>query len=146
MCSDRNAAKHLLLLTVSMLPLACASAGSGTPAPRDESDARVFLVRSGVQLRLGTVGAHQRRAFVVPRSFLGGAGGFRLQSELLAWRERHRTDPIAAIDGDRIQFVIGHRLSLSWVAVLSGERGDSGSLRRASAGPGPGDGGRHPRS
>lgn len=132
MSSERNATRLLLLLLPWLLTLgACASAqlyGSPEEGPssakillgvenRNVADARVFLVRSGVRLRLGTVGAHERRTFSIDRSLLGGVGEFSLDSELLASRRRHRTPPIVATAGDHVELVIGHRLSLSRVVV-----------------------------
>jgi hypothetical protein len=123
-----------LLLILIMLPLgACTSSQLGVPTSLDKSapprgilltvenrnaaDARIYLVRAGIRLRLGTVGSHERRTLSLPTAYLGIPGGAVLETELMASRERHAMQPIAAVSGDRVAWTIGHRLPYSVVSV-----------------------------
>lgn len=134
MPTRRFAALRLLGLALTVFPLgACTSSQLGASASLDNKalprgilltvenrnalDARLYLVRPGARLRLGTVGSHERRTFTVPAAYVGGQGAVMLQSELLASRERHTTQPVTAVAGDRLEWVIGHRLAYSRVSL-----------------------------
>jgi len=133
MHSDRWAASHVAAFVIALIPLgACTSSQRGASASLDKeapprgvlltvdnrntADARVYLVRPGLRLRLGMLEAHARRTFSLPASYLG-FDGFELQTELIASRERHHSRRVAAVPGDRVELTIGHRLTLSRVVV-----------------------------
>lgn len=131
---ERFASPRLLVLVMAVFPLgACTSSQLGASASLDKSasprgilltvenrnaaDARVYLLRPGLRVRLGTVGSHDRRTFAVPTAYLGGAGEVGLQTELMASRERRTMQPVTAVAGDRLEWVIAHRLPYSLVSV-----------------------------
>jgi hypothetical protein len=134
MPARRFVSPRLLALALTVFPLgACTSSQLGASASLDNKapprgilltvenrnalDARLYLVRPGARFRVGTVGSHQRRTFAVPATYVGGQGALMLQTELLASRERHTMQPVTAVAGDRLEWVIGHRLSYSRVSV-----------------------------
>jgi len=130
----RPAAHRVLALTLAVFPLgACTSSQPGASASLDNSahprgilltvenrntnDARLYLIRAGRRLRLGTLGSHERRTFALPSAYLGDPSGVVLESELLASRERYRTHAVVTVPGDRLEWLIGHRLSYSKVLI-----------------------------
>lgn len=134
MPAHRFASPRLLALALAVFPLgACTSSQLGASASLDNSasprgilltvenrnaaDARLYLVRPGLRLHLGTIGSHERRTFALSTTHLGGHADVSLQTELLASRERRTMQPVSAGAGDRLEWVIGHRLPYSWVSV-----------------------------
>lgn len=119
------------LLMIGLLPLgACTSSQLGAPAPdaialprgalltvesQHVMDVRVFLVRPGLRVRLGTVGTLERRTFSVPRVLLGSQYGFWIDLVPLGSTEGYRTEFVPAAAGDRVTLRIAHRLPLSSV-------------------------------
>jgi len=125
--------RPLILLALLLSLEGCRSTSSSTTASpqagtatgvrvlivenRNGADARVYIVRTGLRVRVGTVEAHHRRTFSLARSYLGQEAEFGLEVELLASRERYRTEAVLAMPGDRIDLWIGPRLSLSRLMV-----------------------------
>ena len=121
------------LLMIGLLPLgACTSSQLGASAPdtialprgalltvesQHVMDVRVFLVRPGLRVRLGTLGTLERRTFSVSSALLGSQGGFWIDLVPLGSTDSYRTDFVPAVAGDRVRLRIAHRLPLSSVVV-----------------------------
>jgi hypothetical protein len=129
----RFAASCMLPLAIALIPLgACTSSQRGASASLDELapprgalltvenrnllDARLYVVRSGLRIRLGTIQAHERRTFVLWAHHLGPRG-LVLETELVPSRERYLTHRVTVARGDRLDWLIGHRLAFSRVTV-----------------------------
>lgn len=134
MPQQRVLAVSVFALGLTVFPLgACTSSQLGASASLDKSasprgilltvdnrnaaDARLYLLRSGLRVRLATLGSHERRTMALPVSYLAGQSGLVLQAELLASRETHQTQPVVAVVGDRLHWIIAHRLPYSRVSV-----------------------------
>lgn len=122
------------LLVIGLLPLgACTSSQLGASAPdtialprgalltvesQHVMDMRVFLVRPGLRVRLGTLGTLERRTFSLSGVLLGNLGGFWIELVPLGSSDGYTTDWVPAAAGDRVSLRIAHRLPLSSVVVV----------------------------
>lgn len=133
MSVHRFAASCMLPLAIALIPLgACTSSQHGASASLDELapprgalltvenrnvlDARLYVLRAGVRIPLGSIQAHERRTFVLSAHHLGPQG-LILETVLVPSRERYVTHEVPVARGDRLDWLIGHRLSYSRVNV-----------------------------
>jgi hypothetical protein len=80
-------------------------------------DVRVYFVREGMRIPLGSLTTGERRSFGVPSSILGAAGRFRLQVDLLGDARTFTSEWIPAAKGDHVEWFVGHSLPLSHFTV-----------------------------
>jgi len=120
------------LVAAATLLGACASAPSHDPfgetAPAASGlviavendnvlDVRVYVLRGNVPIPVGSVGSAERRVFRLSPAELGHMGALRLIAEPLGSRERYVSDVIQVAPGERVEWHLAHRLSLSSVTV-----------------------------
>lgn len=77
----------------------------------------VYLVRSGVRVRLGTVNSMATAHFVVPRSVGAMHSDVRLVADPIGARTVYVTERLALMPGQAIEFTIENHLPLSTVTV-----------------------------
>ena len=122
-----------ILLTMGLPLGACSSSRLGVHSPLDVSsaprgalvtvtnqnpqDVRVYVVRGGSRIPLGSLGTGERRSFPVPSSVLGASGGFRLQADPLGGSDAFTSDWIPATTGDHVEWTVAHRLKFSHFSV-----------------------------
>ncbi len=122
-----------LLVTTTTLPLgACMSSRSGAdgppdrPAPRGAlitvqnqhvQSMRVYLLRGGTSILLGSVDTLERRTFVVSTSMLGHSGTVRLAVHPLGSVGAFTSPLIPAAPGDLVEWRIAPSLKLSTFTV-----------------------------
>src|SRR5947207_474558 len=75
-------------------------------------EVRVFLVRGDTRRPLGEVSAQDTHRFVVPGRLVQGLE-LRLGIQLVHESALHATDPVLAVPGERLSFVVGNNLLLS---------------------------------
>ena len=123
----------VLLVTTTALPLgACTPSRAGpsgpfdTPAPggalitvdnQNAQSMRVYLVRGGTPILLGSVDTLERRTFSVPTSMLGHSGTLRLAVHALGSTSTFLSPLIPAAPGDLVEWRLAHELRLSSFAV-----------------------------
>jgi len=120
------------LLAVAALLDACASAPTPDPFRRTSPaaqglsitvendnvlDVRIYLLRGSVPIPIGSVGSAERRVFRLSSAELGHMGDIRLMADPLGSEERYVTNVIQVAPGQRLEWRIAHRLSLSSVTV-----------------------------
>jgi hypothetical protein len=80
-------------------------------------DMRVYLVRGGTPIPLGSVGSAERRVFRISSAELGHTGYIRLMADPLGSRETYTSDVIQVVAGQRVEWRLAHALALSSVTV-----------------------------
>ena len=124
---------HALLPAALMAFLlsACASGSSpqSGPAPsigesamvrvsnNNWADMNVYMVRSGMRVRLGTVTTMGTRSFRVPKSLMNASGELRLVADPIGSQDVHVSQPVQVWPGQTVQFKIENHLAISSVAV-----------------------------
>jgi hypothetical protein len=81
------------------------------------SDMVVYLLRSTMRTRLGTVTSMNTQEFEIPASLIGPAATLRLQAAPIGSRRQHVTPPIYVGPGQQINYTIQNQLSISTVTV-----------------------------
>lgn len=79
-------------------------------------DAKIYALRSGTRIRLGTVTSMRTGRFVVP-PMARAPGHVRLRVELLGSNEAHTTDEILVQPGNHVYWSIENYLPLSSYSV-----------------------------
>lgn len=123
-------ARAALVLALSLLLSACGSAaGPGVEnTPGGErttvrvtnnnwADMVVYVVRSSMRVRIGTVTSMNTQNLQIPSSAVRGGSSVRLQISPIGSREQFLTPPIQVSPGQRIDFQIQNHLAISSVAV-----------------------------
>ena len=80
-------------------------------------DMRVFLVRDGQRLRVGTVPSMTRQVFQVSPEMLGGALQLQLVADPIGSRDAFSTPPITVETGATIEWQVENDLSFSSVRL-----------------------------
>ena len=126
----RNCQRLRLLTLFLAIPLgACTSSRRRVLGPSDATagsrgivlhvrnnhalDMRVYLVREGLRVLLGSVGSLGERRFRVPIEYVGLQGQFQLEADPLGSVPGYRSELISTAPGDRVDWTVGHRLWLS---------------------------------
>lgn len=80
------------------------------------SDMVVYAERYGAQIRLGTVSSMGTEQFKLPPGMVGSTD-MHIIADPLGSRTVHRTRPVLALPGQRVDFRIENNLDLSTVSV-----------------------------
>jgi hypothetical protein len=80
-------------------------------------DMRVYAVRNGSRVRLGTVTSMARETFKLPESLLGGAGELQLQADPIGASTGYRSPPLLVRSGQQVEFILRNNLALSTTSV-----------------------------
>jgi hypothetical protein len=81
------------------------------------SDMVVYLVRSSMRIRLGTVTSMGSREFRLPNAVVEAGVDIHLQAEPIGSRERYRTPALQVRPGQQVELTLQNRLSISSVSV-----------------------------
>jgi hypothetical protein len=81
------------------------------------ADMVVYVVRSTMRTRLGTVTSMNTQDLEIPASMIGPAATLRLQALPIGSRRQHVTPPIYVGPGQQINYTIQNQLSISTVTV-----------------------------
>lgn len=81
------------------------------------SEMTIYVVRSGVQARIGRVPAMGARTFDIPPTLIGGAGEVSIVARPLASRYAFTSRRIMASPGQRIDLRLENNLNLSSFSV-----------------------------
>lgn len=81
------------------------------------SDMNVYVERSGMRQRLGTVTSMSVKSFRVPKAFLSTSGSVRLVADPIGSRQQHITSPVQVWPGQTVAFTIENHMAISSVSV-----------------------------
>jgi hypothetical protein len=81
------------------------------------ADMNVYVERSGMRVRLGTVTSMGSRLFRVPRSVVNATGDIRLVADPIGSRDVHVTAPVQVWPGQTVDFRIENHIAISSVAI-----------------------------
>lgn len=81
------------------------------------ADMNVFVERSGMRVRLGTVSSMGNRIFRLPKSVVNATGDIRLVADPIGSRDVHVTAPVQVWPGQTVDFKIENHIAISSVAV-----------------------------
>lgn len=81
------------------------------------ADMVIYVVRSTMRTRLGTVTSMNTEDFEIPASMIGPAATLQLQALPIGSHRRHVTPPIYVGPGQQINYTIQNQLSISSVTV-----------------------------
>lgn len=99
-------------------PAAPASAAASVRVTNNNwSDMTVYMERTGLRVRLGTVTSMGSQTFRVPGSVLGGEGDVRLVADPIGSRESYVTQPVQVWPGQMVAFKIENHIAVSSIAV-----------------------------
>lgn len=128
------------LLLAALLPVT-ASAQTTQPEPAGEDaaalvgdettltvknqnwlDMRVFMVRNGARVPLGTVTSMTERTFAVPEAALGGGGfGARVVADPIGSRRAWVSETLSFFPGDQMEVTLQNHLGISYLTFRSGQ-------------------------
>lgn len=122
------------VLLVFLLP-SCASTRGGPASPpgpvtvvevqnRNWADITIYVIRSGMRQRLGSVVSMTTERLKVPAGVLSGSEGIRLHVEVLGSRDAFTTEAIQVQPGDRVQFDVENHLAISSYSVWRQEEAE----------------------
>ncbi|MGQ0538246.1 MAG: hypothetical protein ACT4R6_04815 [Gemmatimonadaceae bacterium] len=80
-------------------------------------DVAVYVVRSGMRARIGTVFGFATASLRIPRSVVPEAGTFQLQVNPIGSERGHLTDPISVAPGQWVDLRVLNPINLSSFAV-----------------------------
>ena len=84
-------------------------------------DMRVYVVRHGSRVLLGTVTSFQDRTFELPTAALGGGGsGARVVADPIGSRRGWASDPLSFFPGDRLELTLLNHLAISHLSIRDG--------------------------
>lgn len=81
------------------------------------SEVRVYLVRAGVQLRLGSVTSNGSAVFEIPPDYLGQSGSVTLVATPVASRASYSTALTGISPGDELELFVENLLQFSHLVV-----------------------------
>lgn len=81
------------------------------------ADLRIYLLRSGVEIPVGSVGSMETRVFRLSRAQVGGNQTIRLLARVMGSRQEVRTIPIDVALGQRVEWTLTTNLRHWRVAV-----------------------------
>lgn len=81
------------------------------------SDVNVFVVRSGMRWRLGTVSGLSEQRFTLPRQFAGDAAEMYLLADPIGGGRGYRSPAVRVHPGGELDLRLHSRLSMSTVSV-----------------------------
>jgi len=81
------------------------------------SEVRIYLVRAGAQLRLGSVTSNSTAVFEIPPDYLGQSGSVTLIADPVAGRAAYSTALIGIGPGDELELFVENLLQFSYLVV-----------------------------
>jgi hypothetical protein len=81
------------------------------------SDMRVYVERSGMRQRLGTVTSMGTRTFDIPRTMLSGASSVRLIADPIGANQGFVSHPLQVSPGQQVNFTIENQMSISNISI-----------------------------
>lgn len=85
-------------------------------------DMRVFMVRNGARVSLGTVTSMSERTFEVPDAALGGGGfGARVVADPIGSRRGWASESLSFFPGDQMEVTLQNHLGISYLTFRSGQ-------------------------
>jgi len=85
-------------------------------------DMRVFMVRNGLRVPLGTVTSMSERTFEVPEAALGGGGfGARVVADPIGSRRGWVSESLNFFPGDQLEVTLQNHLGISYLTFRSGQ-------------------------
>lgn len=86
-------------------------------------DMRVFMVRNGARVSLGTVTSMSERTFEIPEAVLGGGGfGARVVADPIGSRRGWVSESLSFFPGDQLEVTLQNHLGISYLTFRSGEQ------------------------
>jgi hypothetical protein len=82
------------------------------------ADMTVYLVRDGMQSRVGSVPSLSRSRFVLSDALVGGLGEIRLLADPIGSSQRFLSQPIHVLPGQQVQFRLENNVQLSSYSVF----------------------------
>lgn len=82
------------------------------------SDVRVYLVRAGMPLRLGSVTSQSSGVFEIPADFLGESGSVMLVASPVGGRASYSTPLHGVSSGDALELTVENLLQFSRLVVF----------------------------
>jgi len=117
-------------LLVALTASACGSAGNAAPADgptratttievrnNNWMDMVVYVVRSGMRVRLGMVNSMNETRFRVPPNMLAAGSSVRLEAHPIGSNQSYVAPPVHVAPGQRIDFTIQNHLAISSISV-----------------------------
>lgn len=118
-------------LVLAMAAGACAPGGTGKqrpvgkPAPptlvvvanRNFLDMNLYVVQSGMRVRLGTVTGLSTQRFRLPREVARHTGDLRLFADAIGGPQSYLSPPVSVRPGQSLELTLGASLNLSSLAV-----------------------------
>ena len=85
-------------------------------------DMRVFMVRNGARVSLGTVTSMTERTFEIPEAALGGGGfGARVVADPIGSRRGWVSESLSFFPGDQLEVTLQNHLGISYLTFRSGQ-------------------------
>lgn len=81
------------------------------------ADMNIYVVRSGMRMRLGTVVSMNSATFVVPEPMVSASGEVRLLADPIGGAPQFMTQPVLVSPGQQIEFTLENNLNLSSLSV-----------------------------
>ncbi|HEU5261117.1 MAG TPA: hypothetical protein VFU41_06800 [Gemmatimonadales bacterium] len=81
------------------------------------SEVRIYLVRAGAQLRLGSVTSNGTAVFEIPSDYLGQSGSVTLVANPVAGRASYSTALTGISPGDELELFVENLLQFSHLVV-----------------------------
>ncbi|MGH2668269.1 MAG: hypothetical protein ACRDH5_03970 [bacterium] len=81
------------------------------------SEVRIYLVRAGAHLRLGSVTSNSSAVFEIPPDYLGQSGSVTLVATPVASRASYSTALTGVSPGDELELVVENLLQFSHLVV-----------------------------
>lgn len=86
-------------------------------------DMRVFMVRNGARVSLGTVTSMSERTFELPEAVLGGGGfGARVVADPIGSRRGWVSESLSFFPGDQLEVTLQNHLGISYLTFRSDEQ------------------------
>jgi hypothetical protein len=83
------------------------------------ADMRVYVERSGMRARLGTVTSMGTRTFTIPRSMMQAGTNVRLIADPIGSRDAFVSHSLQVWPGQRVEFTIENHTAISNVSIWS---------------------------